>query len=287
MMPCAQPEWPNHAASRFVEAAGVRWHIQQAGAGPPLLLVHGTGASTHSWRDLLPLLARHYTVLAPDLPGHACTSALAPARCSLRGMSACVATLLAALGIEPEYCVGHSAGAALLCRMALDGQLRPRRIVGLNGALLPLGGAAGVLFAPIARALGSSEWVARLLARRCAERKSVERLIANTGSRLDARGVDLYAALVGEPKHVAGALAMMGNWNLHPLEEDLKRLTVPLTLIAADNDRTVSPDQAWQVKRRLPGATVVSVPGLGHLAHEEQPARIGQLLLDIFADAAR
>ena len=41
-------DWPNHAASRFVEAAGMRWHVQVMGSGPALLLLHGTGAATHS-----------------------------------------------------------------------------------------------------------------------------------------------------------------------------------------------------------------------------------------------
>lgn len=68
-------DWPNREHSRFVEAAGLRWHVQQMGRGPVLLLLHGTGASTHSWRALMPLLAAEFTVVAPDLPGHGFTSA--------------------------------------------------------------------------------------------------------------------------------------------------------------------------------------------------------------------
>jgi magnesium chelatase accessory protein len=49
-------DWPNREASRFVDAAGMRWHVQVMGQGPVLLLLHGTGASTHSWRDVMPLL---------------------------------------------------------------------------------------------------------------------------------------------------------------------------------------------------------------------------------------
>ena len=63
-------DWPNRAASRFVTVGAMRWHVQVMGSGPVLLLLHGTGASSHSWRDLAPRLARHFTVLAPDLPGH-------------------------------------------------------------------------------------------------------------------------------------------------------------------------------------------------------------------------
>ncbi len=51
-------DWPHRDRSRFVEAGGLRWHIQRMGDGPALLLVHGTAAATHSWRDLAPLLAR-------------------------------------------------------------------------------------------------------------------------------------------------------------------------------------------------------------------------------------
>ncbi len=271
--------WPNHEASRFVRAAGIRWHVQQAGSGPALLLVHGTGASAHSWRDLLPILAATHTVTAVDLPGHAFTEAV-PASCyGLAGMGRALAELLAAIGQTPALCVGHSAGAALLCRMALDGLLAPERIVSLNGAFLPLGGAASVLFAPIAKLFAASPWMARTIAQRAGEPAAVARLIAGTGSTLDARGVELYARLVREPCHVAGALGMMANWNLLSLERDLGGLRTPLTLIAAEHDRAVPPQQAERLRARLERATLVRVPRLGHLAHEEAPGRFAELVL--------
>ncbi|OZA31359.1 MAG: alpha/beta hydrolase, partial [Novosphingobium sp. 17-62-9] len=58
--------WPNRSASRFIETPGLKWHVQIAGEGPVVLLLHGTGAATHSWRDVLPLLAQGFTVIAPD-----------------------------------------------------------------------------------------------------------------------------------------------------------------------------------------------------------------------------
>ena len=68
-------DWPNRASSRFVDAGGLRWHVQVMGEGPVVLLIHGTGASTHSFRALAPLLAPHFTVVVPDLPGHGFTDA--------------------------------------------------------------------------------------------------------------------------------------------------------------------------------------------------------------------
>ena len=55
-------------------SGAVREHVQRLGRGPSMLLLHGTGASTHSFRDLLPALAEHFDVLAPDLPGHGFTA---------------------------------------------------------------------------------------------------------------------------------------------------------------------------------------------------------------------
>ncbi|HSN71821.1 MAG TPA: alpha/beta fold hydrolase, partial [Steroidobacteraceae bacterium] len=128
-------DWPNRSASRFVSAGGVRWHVQQAGQGPQMLLIHGTGASTHSWRGLLPLLAEHFAVLAPDLPGHAFTGPMPDGHFSLDGMARALAALMARLDFAPAIAVGHSAGAAIVARLALDGAIHPRAIVSLNGAI--------------------------------------------------------------------------------------------------------------------------------------------------------
>ncbi len=275
--------WPNHELSRFVAAGGIRWHVQQSGTGPPLLLVHGTGASTHSWRDLWPLLCERYTVIAADLPGHAFTSSAPAARCSLRGMSQALATLLATLDVAPSYCIGHSAGAAILCRMALDRHIAPRTIVGINGAFLPLAGAAGVLFAPIAKLFAANALVPRLISWRGGDAAAVGRVIAGTGSRLDRSGIDLYARLVREPCHIAGALAMMGNWNLQHFEQELARLATPLHLLVGTHDRAVPASQALRIRQRLPHTQVTELPGLGHLAHEEAPREVGPVLLRTLA----
>ena len=277
-------DWPNHEASRFVDAAGLRWHVQQTGRpvseAPALLLIHGTGGSLHSWRDVAPLLAPHFHVVAMDLPGHAFTGAAAAAQMSLPGMATALAGLLQQLGVAPAFVVGHSAGAAIAARLVLDGQIAPRALVGINAAMLPFRGLPGLLFAPMARLLAGAAIVPRLFAWRAQDTTSVARLIARTGSTLDATGVALYARLVRNPGHVAGALAMMANWDLDPLFADLPRLATPLLLVVGANDSTVPPDQAPRVAARLPGARVVRLPGLGHLAHEEQPAQVAALVLE-------
>lgn len=278
-------DWPHREASRFVHAGGLQWHVQRMGEGPVLLLLHGTGASTHSFRALAPLLAAHFTVIAPDLPGHGFTGGTDDAGAGLPGMARGITQLLRALDVRPVVAVGHSAGAAILARMCLDGQMAPALLVSLNGALLPWRGLAGHVFRPLAQILAATPFAHRLFARRAADRTAVERLVAGTGSRLDREGIDLYAKLTGNAGHVAGALRMMAAWDLAPLERDLPRLSQPLVLVAGSRDATVPPDQARDVGALLPKARVVTLSGLGHLAHEEAPDRIASLVLELAREA--
>lgn len=271
-------DWPNRGSSRFVVAGGLRWHVQVAGQGPDLVLVHGTGAATHSWRDVLPLLANRFRVIAPDLPGHGFTSLPSSQRLALPAMSASLNALLKALGVNPVLVVGHSAGAAILLRLALDGQIAPRMVVSLNGALLPLGERHAAFFTKAARMLVGLPFVPSLFAWRASDRAVAERLLCDTGSRLDARGVDLYTRLFRHSGHIAAALGMMANWDLAPLLRDLPRLAPRLLLVVGGADRTIPPAQAERVRACLSAARIVPLPGLGHLAHEEQPARVAALV---------
>ena len=270
--------WPNRDASRTVRAAGLDWHVQVAGAGPVLLLAHGTGAATHSWRGLISLLARHFTVVAPDLPGHGYTQAPANARMSLPGMAAALHGLLTILNLKPAAAAGHSAGAAILARMALDGLPSLRALVSLNGAFIPLQGPAGQMFSPLARLIVGLPGLPQLFAWRARNPAMVRSLLDATGSTLDAEGVRLYGEVVRRPGHAAAALAMMAHWDLRPLLTDLPRLQTPLLLVAGANDRTVPPSQSAQVRALVPGAELTILPGLGHLAHEERPSETAALV---------
>jgi magnesium chelatase accessory protein len=271
-------DWPNRDASTFVQAAGIRWHVQRMGQGPPLLLLHGTGAATHSWRALAPILAQHFCVVAPDLPGHGFTQSPPAHRLSLPGMAADLSQLLRALDVEPEIVVGHSAGAAILARMCLDRKIAPRLLVSLNGAFMPFGGVAHHLLSPLAKLLVMNPFAPRVFAWQASNAGAVERLIEKTGSKIDPKGIALYGKLVRNPAHVAAALRMMANWRLEPLLHDLPRLTPTLVLVVASNDRSISPDVAHQVREICPQAVIERVPGLGHLAHEEQPQLIADLV---------
>ncbi|MGO3930414.1 alpha/beta fold hydrolase [Rhodopseudomonas pseudopalustris] len=271
-------DWPHRQSSEFIVAGGFRWHVQRMGQGPVILLIHGTGAATHSWRGLAPLLAPDFTVIAPDLPGHGFTQTPRAHRLSLPGMACDLAALLRVLEVEPRIVVAHSAGAAIAARMCLDGLIHPDLLISLNGAFLPYGGHAANLFSPLAKMLVLNPFVPRLFALQAHVPGAVERLLANTGSRIEPAGIALYAKLIRSPGHVAAALRMMSNWDLQPVLQALPRLKPQLVLVAAERDRAIPPSEAVRVAEVQRHAVIERLPGLGHLAHEERPQIIAELI---------
>ncbi len=274
-------DWPNREASRFTDAGGLRWHVQLAGSGPVLLLVHGTAASTHSFGGLFPRLAERFTVVSPDLPGHAFTATPHPNELCLPRMAAGLGALLRALELEPEVAVGHSAGAAVLVQMALDGLIHPRLIVCLSGALLPLRGLAGKWFSPAAKLFARNSFLPSFIAKGARkDPKGVQRLADSTGSKLRPQDIAFYRRLIASSGHLAAALNMMANWDLEPLARQLPGLRPALLLIAFDNDLTVPPAEAERVLGVHRGARMRLVDGFGHLAHEEDPGRVAELIFE-------
>jgi magnesium chelatase accessory protein len=289
-------DWPNREASQFVVAGAdrLRWHLQTMPrkpdpAKPTVLLVHGTGAATHSWRGVMPLLAERWNVVAVDLPGHGFTESPPAHGFSLPQIAASLAALLEAVSVRPDVVVGHSAGAAILARMCLDNMIHPQHLVSLNGALLPLSGFAGELFSPIAKLLSRSTLVPKIFAWRASDPEILRRLLDGTGSKIDATGAQLYGTVIKNAEHAAAALEMMAQWDLRALAADLPKLTgtnINVTLVVGDNDKTVSPSEASKVKALLPRATVVILPSLGHLAHEESPQQTADLILNLPVERA-
>lgn len=279
------------------------WQLELHRAGssdppaPLVLLLHGTGGSGHSWAALLQALPAalrqraHW--LVPDLPGHAGTRGAALAALTLPRMAQDLARLVAALQLPaPALLVGHSAGAALALRMALDtptGQAAPA-VLGFAPSLVAPPQAYIRYLAPLVNPVATSSPVSRLVAGLAARSGLIDGLLSSTGSQLSAPQKLAYRRLFEDPQHVRGAVGFMAAADLPALNADCARLASPAAFVLGAGDRWI-PERALRpvLARHLPRAEVQVWPG-GHLVHEEAPARAAAIvarMLEASLDQAR
>ena len=278
--------WPHRDVSEFLRIGTAKWHLQRMGTsgGPRILLLHGTGASVHSWRGVMPALCDQFDLLACDLPRHAFTQGHLPEDTSLVRMARAIRQLLDETAFKPDMIVGHSAGAALALQIALDHEYRGP-IIGLNSALRPFPGLAAQVFPAIAKVLFVNPFVPRIFSAAASFGGEADRfLYKSTNSRIDREGLDCYSTLLKNSRHTKGALAMMANWDLPTLRTRMKDISNPVLLVHSTDDAAIPLDWAREAHSWLPTSRLEVIDGLGHLAHEEQPEHAVRFIKEFAAE---
>ena len=271
-------DWPHAATSRFILCKPHKWHVQIAGDGPTILMLHGAGGATQSWRNIFAILAKSHRVIAIDLPGQGFTKLGAQQRCGLPEMAQDIAVLCASQGWTPDIIIGHSAGAAIALEMTGLIDSRPK-VIGINAALDTFKGVAGVMFPVLAKTLAMVPMVAEIFAATATRGQGVQKLIDSTGSKLSAGETMFYRRLFKDRRHINATLQMTAQWDLAPLIARLPQIKNDTLLMAGQNDTMVPCDVSQQAARQMPNATFVALAQLGHLAHEEAPDRVADVIL--------
>ena len=219
-------------------------------------------------------LARDHHVVAIDLPGHGFTVLGASNRSGLTPMAEDIASLCKQEGWQPQKVIAHSAGAAIalqLCEQHMKPDRQPQSVLAINPAFTDFDGLAGILFPLIAKSLAVNPLTPWLFTLGPEALSRTQRLIASTGSTLPAKQLSLYARLLKDRRHVQGALFMMAQWSLKGFKTTLSQSQTPVEIVVGLKDQAVPPDRTADVQKILPNSTLVELPNLGHLAHEEAP----------------
>jgi len=271
-------DWPYRDASCFLEIAGYRWHFQVLGpdGAPCLLLIHGTGSASFSWRNLIPLLETRFKLIVPDLPCHGFTRPTTTPDLSLEGMTTSIRSLLHALEVQPQMIMGHSAGAVIgvslvsAAQRSLQDPLQGSgHVLGVNGALKPIRGKR--VLSPMAKALFANPLSASMFSLLAKSTPLGHNLLTATGSPIDAKGEAIYRQLLGSTGHVRGALGMMASWDLSHLNAMLRRLATPLDLFAAEDDPMVPASSSKKAAGFAQNSSLTLTATGGHLVHECNP----------------
>jgi len=274
--------------TRFVQIHGHDVAYRSAGEGPVVLLVHGIAGSSATWSSVMPTLAEHYTVVAPDLLGHG-ESAKPRGDYSLGAYASGIRDLLAVLGHDRATIVGHSLGGGVAMQLAYQfPQLCERLVLVASGGL-------GKEVNPFLRAvsLPGSEYVLPLVLHR-----SLHDALGTVGSwfgRLGLRGGEIaqevwrsYAALTeihGQMAFVHTIRSVIDVRGQRVSARDRLYLAaeVPTLIVWGDRDRIIPVSHAYATHELIPGSRLVVVEGAGHFLPVEQPAAFLEALKDFLA----
>ena len=270
--------WPNRSNSEFIKSENYNWHIQKFGStGKKLLLIHGTGASSHSWYPLIENLNLDFETLCLDLPGHGFTRAFAKQNKQLVTIVDQISFLLRKLDFYPNIIIGHSAGAAVAYELAKKIETEPSTVA-INAAFGQFSGLAGLAFPYFAKLAASTTIPARFLNLLASKEEIVRKLLASTGSAIPEQQIKCYQYLFSNPDHVDGTLQLMADWDLGNFLDRLPEETSPIHFLVGDKDKTVPPHISKSWDQLMPNSSLTKYKGLGHLLHEEDPSAVSSIL---------
>lgn len=272
--------------SRYLVIHGYRRAFLVEGEGPALLLIHGIGDSSATWRHIVPALAKCFTVIAPDLLGHGGSD---KPRADYSGAAyACgMRDLLAVLEIEKATVVGHSLGGAVAMQFAYQFPERCERLVlvGTGGvgrevhAVLKATAAPGSeLLLPLLTAMP-----ARVLARALSP---LARLAGGLGLEKDFGYVfDRYWELSDRTARQAFLRTLRSGVDrrgqvISMLDRCYLARGVPTLLVWGARDRVIPVEHAQVAHAAMPGSRLVVFPDAGHFPHHTDPERFMALLRD-------
>lgn len=252
---------------------GLRVVHDGPGQAPPLLLIHGSGATGATWAPMIPALAGHHHVIRVDLPGHG-QSPPAPSY-EVPAQARRLAAVLDGLGLRRVTAAGHSSGGYLATSLA---EQRPDLVGALAlistgpspGALLPQPAVLRILLGPL---LGPLVWSIRSDA-------LIRRGLAATAARPVELPDDLVAGVRGITYRTMRAvlrhnLAYIAE---RSVPERVAALGVPALVICGTADPRWDPASARQW-HTVPGARVEMLDGVGHVSIMEAPATVADLVL--------
>jgi pimeloyl-ACP methyl ester carboxylesterase len=277
--------------SQFVEVNGLRVHYERMGQGEPaIVLLHGFGASTFSWREVMDPLSAHGTVIAFDRPAFGLTERAMPPFDGSNPYTPqfqveLVFGLLDELGFERAVLVGNSAGGTIAGNAALA---RPERVTGLI-----------LVDAAVYNGGGSPAWVRPLL--NTPQVNHIGPLIAR--SLAGERGDAFLRSAWHDPDRITDEIQQgyrlplqVHNWDRAlweltkasrptDLSARLAELTMPVLVVTGDDDRIVPTADSIRLASEIPGAFLVVFENCGHVPQEECPEAFmdaaGSFLTDI------
>ena len=263
-------------ADRFVRVGGQLVHTEQAGAGEAVVLLHGFGGSTYSWREVMPELARSYRVVAIDLNGFGYTERPKSRESYTReGQGKLVLGVLDALGIDRAHVFGHSYGGGLTLYLA---SRHPERFL----SMVLVDSSAPTYSDDRRNRVAGVRPLAELFVRSVALRPGMIRKALLRSYHDDSKVTpELVQAYLDRLRIEGVGQAYVGlTAPARPGERvDLRKIDVPALVVWGAHDEVISPASGRRAANLMPRAEFVLLEKSGHVPMEEEPEELLRAVL--------
>lgn len=271
----------------FVTVHGKRRAFLKTGSGPVLLLLHGLACDRTTWDRVIPLLAKKYTVIAPDLLGHG-LSDKPRADYTLGGYANGMRDLLTVLGIDKVTVVGHSFGGGIAMQFAYQFPERTQRV------MLVSSGGLGSEVTPLIKLIQTPGWEAVMRVLTIPGIRHLEtttlRAIASYGAgplRKYTRDLDEAADIVESwrdrrtrfaIRHLVRAVIDWRGQIVTMSDRAYLTESMPMAVVWGRDDQVIPVRHSSNVAVLAPEATVTVLPDSGHFPHRDHPEEFARLL---------
>ena len=274
-----------------IEITGATLHCEVAGTGAPILLIPGLGLDHTYYRFGVPLLARRMQVLAVDPRGIG-RSTKSPPPYSVESWADDFAGMIDKLGFGPIHVLGSSLGGAIALALA---QRHPGRLKSLTvvGGFSELDRATELNFRlrlKLIEKLGMSDEVADYMGLWTLTRKFINSdagyaVMRANQANIRTNSAESYSAFVE-------ALLRWGRCQPGQEQEPkftslLSSIKLPTLVVTSDNDHLIPKELSDLIAARISGATLVVMPGAGHIPFMEQPENVARIVLDFIEGLGR
>ncbi len=259
--------------SYFVALQGMQVHVRDEGPRDdptPIVLIHGTSASLHTWDGWVNALSPYRRVIRMDLPGFGLTGPAPAADYSMARYTGFMRDFLDLLKLNAVVMGGNSLGGGIAWQTALAHPTRVRQLILVDATGYPLQPQS----MPIGFRLAQMAWLAPVT-QKILPRSMIEASVRNVYGRPEKVGADLvdryYELTLREGNRASLTQRFQYRSNDAALAGQISQLSLPTLILWGSEDRLIPPDHGHRFQQDIAGSQLQVFEGLGHVPHEEDP----------------
>ena len=257
-----------YPTSSFISIDGINVHYREVGKGEAILLIHGTGASLHTWEKWIDILSPGYRVISFDLPGFGLTGPDPNHNYQISRYTAILDSLMVKLKVDSFHIAGNSLGGLVAWHYTTQ---FPQKILTLNlidAAGLPQPGKKPPFIFQLAKLPVLSTLLQKITPKSIIKKSMLD--VYKNDQLVTEKLIDRYFELSLREGNRTAFVKRMSQLNEKLVVSDLKNITVPVLIQWGKDDRWIPLANAFEFQKLIPNAELI-IYDSGHVPMEENP----------------